>query len=147
MKPKAFAGRLPDEKKKGRAVPGSRKFTVSVLYHRRLRKSEGNHNNWGDLPKREYLLGNQRGFIQMTITYRHNPLGPRSQSSKYTYNPEAAEPDFEAEDFIDGTLQCGCCEEIIPGGETYFNIPGEGIFCESCTREKFGREAPYFYED
>ena len=60
------------------------------------------------------------------------------------YNPEAAEPD---EGLIDGTLQCECCEEIIPGGETYFDIPGEGLFCESCAVDKFGRCAPYFYED
>ena len=57
------------------------------------------------------------------------------------YNPEAAEPDF-----IDGTLQCECCEEIIPGGETYFDIPGEGIFCESCAIDRFARIAPYLSE-
>lgn len=65
------------------------------------------------------------------------------------YNPEAAEPD---ETFVDGVLQCECCEETIPGGETYFDIPGEGIFCESCAIEKFSRIAPYlsdsyFYGD
>lgn len=62
------------------------------------------------------------------------------------YNPEAAEPDFAREDFVDGTLQCECCEEIIPGGETYFDIPGEGIFCESCAIDRFARVAPYLSE-
>ena len=60
------------------------------------------------------------------------------------YNPEAAEPDFAREDFVDGTLQCERCEETIPGGKTYFDIPGEGIFCESCAIEKFSFCAPYF---
>ena len=78
----------------------------------------------------------------MTMFNKHRPVSGG-------YNPGAAEPD---EDLIDGTLQCECCEEIIPGGETYFDIPGEGIFCESCAIEKFGRCAPYlsdsdFYDD
>ena len=60
------------------------------------------------------------------------------------YNPEAAEPDFAREDFVDGTLQCERCEEIIPGGEIYFDIPGEGNFCESCARDRFSHVAPYF---
>lgn len=63
-----------------------------------------------------------------------------------SYNPEAAEPDFAREDFVDGALQCECCEETIPGGETYFDIPGEGILCESCTRDRFSRIAPYLSE-
>lgn len=77
----------------------------------------------------------------MTIKYRPISGG---------YNPEAAEPDFTSEDFVDGTLQCECCEETIPGGETYFDIPGEGILCESCTRDRFSHIAPYLsevYED
>ena len=66
------------------------------------------------------------------------------------YNPEAAEPDFAREDFVDGTLQCERCEEIIPGGKIYFSIPGEGNFCESCARDIFSHVAPYFsdvYDD
>lgn len=62
------------------------------------------------------------------------------------YNPEAAEPDFTREDFVDGVLVCECCEETIPGGETYFSIPGEGNFCESCARDRFSRIAPYLSE-
>ena len=62
------------------------------------------------------------------------------------YNPEAAEPDFGREDFVDGVLMCECCEETIPGGETYFSIPGVGNFCESCAIEKFSFIAPYLSE-
>ena len=77
---------------------------------------------------------------------------PKHRPVSGGYNPEAAEPDFAREDFIDGILQCVRCEGIIPGGEMYFDIPGEGIFCESCTIDKFGRCAPYlsdsdFYDD
>ena len=80
----------------------------------------------------------------------------------FSYNPEAAEPDFAREDFVDGTLQCECCEEIIPGGEIYFDIPHPDlllnpkrasaknrrtcILCESCTRDIFSHVAPYFSE-
>lgn len=67
----------------------------------------------------------------------------------FSYNPEAAEPKdthFTDEQWANGKLACSWCDEIIPGGETYFDIPGQGIFCESCARYKFGHEAPYYYD-
>lgn len=64
----------------------------------------------------------------------------------FSYNPEAAEPKDANERWANGKLACSDCDEIIPGGETYFDIPGVGIFCESCARYKFGHEAPYYYD-
>ena len=76
------------------------------------------------------------------------------------YNPEAAEPASAREDFVDGILQCECCDEIVPGGEIYFDIPHPDlllnpkrasaknrrtcILCESCARDRFSHVAPYF---
>lgn len=68
----------------------------------------------------------------------------------FSYNPEAAEPkdtQFTDEQWANGKLSCSWCDEIIPGGETYFDIPGQGIFCESCARDKFSHEAPYYDDD
>lgn len=73
------------------------------------------------------------------MTIKHRPVSGG-------YNPEAVEPDFAREDFVDGVLVCECCEETIPGGETYFSIPGEGNFCESCARDRFSHIAPYLSE-
>ena len=67
----------------------------------------------------------------------------------FSYNPEAAEPKdthFNDGQWANGKLACSWCDEIIPGGETYFDIPGQGILCESCTKYKFGHEAPYYYD-
>ena len=68
--------------------------------------------------------------------YKHRP-------APGGYNPEAAEPDFAREDFVGGVLTCECCEETIPGGETYFSVPGVGNFCESCAIDRFACIAPY----
>lgn len=75
--------------------------------------------------------------------YRH----PRPT---FSYNPETAEPQdtqFTDEQWANGKLACSWCDEIIPGGETYFDIPGQGIFCESCAKDKFSHEAPYYDDD
>lgn len=82
----------------------------------------------------------------MTYTPSHNTFS-------YSYNPEAAEPkdtQFNDEQWANGKIACSWCDEIIPGGETYFDIPDPThgrtqIFCESCARYKFGHEAPYYY--
>ena len=65
----------------------------------------------------------------------------------FSYNPEAAEPKDTDGRWTNGKLACSWCDEIIPGGETYFDIPGQGILCESCAKYKFGHEAPYYYDD
>ena len=68
----------------------------------------------------------------------------------FSYNPEAAEPkdtQFNDGQWTNGKLACSWCDEIIPGGEIYFDIPGQGILCESCAKYKFGHEAPYYYDD
>lgn len=91
----------------------------------------------------------------MTMSYKHRPISGG-------YNPEAVEPDFIKEDFVDGTLVCEFCEEIIPGGEIYFDIPHPDlllnpkrasaknrrtcILCESCARDRFSHIAPYLSE-
>lgn len=62
----------------------------------------------------------------------------------FSYNPEAAEPKDTDEQWTNGKLACSWCDEIIPGGETYFDIPGQGILCEGCTKDKFGHKAPYY---
>ena len=63
----------------------------------------------------------------------------------FSYNPEAAEP--KDTQWTNGKLACSWCDEIIPGGEIYFDIPGQGILCESCARDKFCHEAPYYDDD
>ena len=65
----------------------------------------------------------------------------------FSYNHEAAETKDTHEQWANGKLACSWCDEIIPGGETYFDIPGQGILCESCAKYKFGHEAPYYYGD
>ena len=65
----------------------------------------------------------------------------------FSYNPEAAEPKDTTTQWTNGKLACSWCDEIIPGGEIYFDIPGQGILCESCAKYKFGHEAPYYYDD
>ena len=59
---------------------------------------------------------------------------------------EPKDTQFNDGQWANGKLACSDCNEIIPGGETYFDIPGQGIFCESCARYKFGHEAPYYYD-
>ena len=78
---------------------------------------------------------------------RYNKHARSLNTASFSYNPEAAEPKDTNEQWTNGTLACSWCDEIIPGGETYFDIPGQGILCESCAKYKFGHEAPYYYDD
>lgn len=43
---------------------------------------------------------------------------------------------------VDGILVCEECEEIIPGGDPYFEI-NNCAYCECCARYRFERTAPY----
>ena len=79
------------------------------------------------------------------MTYNKHACSPVHRA--FSYNPEAAEPKDTNEQWTNGKLACSWCDEIIPGGETYFDIPGQGILCESCAKDKFGHKAPYYYED
>ena len=79
------------------------------------------------------------------MTYNKHACSPVHRA--FSYNPEAAEPKDTDELWTNGKLACSWCDEIIPGGETYFDIPGQGILCESCTKYKFGHKAPYYYDD
>ena len=79
------------------------------------------------------------------MTYNKHACSPVHRT--FSYNPEAAEPKDTNEQWTNGKLACSWCDEIIPGGETYFDIPGQGILCESCTKYKFGHKAPYYYDD
>ena len=79
------------------------------------------------------------------MTYNKHACSPAHRA--FSYNPEAAEPKDTYEQWTNGKLACSWCDEIIPGGETYFDIPGQGILCESCAKYKFGHEAPYYYGD
>ena len=79
------------------------------------------------------------------MTYNKHACSPVHRA--FSYNPEAAEPKDTDEQWTNGKLACSWCDEIIPGGETYFDIPGQGILCESCTKYKFGHKAPYYYDD
>ena len=79
------------------------------------------------------------------MTYNKHACSPVHRA--FSYNPEAAEPKDTNEQWTNGKLACSWCDEIIPGGETYFDIPGQGILCESCAKYKFGHEAPYYYDD
>ena len=78
------------------------------------------------------------------MTYNKHASSPVHRA--FSYNPEAAEPKDTNEQWTNGKLACSWCDEIIPGGETYFDIPGQGILCESCTKDKFGHKAPYYYD-
>ena len=78
------------------------------------------------------------------MTYNKHASSPVHRA--FSYNPEAAEPKDTNEQWTNGKLACSWCDEIIPGGETYFDIPGQGILCESCAKYKFGHEAPYYYD-
>ena len=60
--------------------------------------------------------------------------------SYYRYEPERSLEPPEPE--VDGILVCAECEEIIPGGDPYFEIAGRA-YCESCARYRFERTAPY----
>ena len=77
----------------------------------------------------------------MTYNKHAHPYG----TPAFSYNPEAAEPKDTDGQWANGKLACSWCDEIIPGGETYFDIPGQGILCESCAKYKFGHKAPYYY--
>ena len=77
----------------------------------------------------------------------YNKHARHYSTPSFSYNPEAAEPKDTHEQWTNGKLACSWCDEIIPGGETYFDIPGQGILCESCAKYKFGHEAPYYYGD
>ena len=76
------------------------------------------------------------------MTYNKHACSPVHRA--FSYNPEAAEPKDTHEQWTNGKLACSWCDEIIPGGETYFDIPGQGILCESCAKYKFGHKAPYY---
>ena len=56
------------------------------------------------------------------------------------YEPERSLEPPEPE--VDGILMCTMCEEIIPGGDPYFEIGG-CVYCECCARDRFERTAPY----
>ena len=79
------------------------------------------------------------------MTYNKHACSPVHRA--FSYNPEAAEPKDTDEQWTNGKLACSWCDEIIPGGKTYFDIPGQGILCEGCAKYKFGHEAPYYYDD
>lgn len=56
------------------------------------------------------------------------------------YEPERSlEP---PEPMVDGILVCAHCEEIIPGGESYFEISGHN-YCIDCAEYLFKHIAPY----
>ena len=77
----------------------------------------------------------------------YNKPARHYSTPSFSYNPKAAEPKdthFNDGQWTNGKLACSWCDEIIPGGETYFDIPGQGILCESCAKYKFGHKAPYY---
>ena len=76
------------------------------------------------------------------MTYNKHACSPVHRA--FSYNPEAAEAKDTDEQWTNGKLACSWCDKIIPGGETYFDIPGQGILCESCAKDKFGHKAPYY---
>lgn len=60
----------------------------------------------------------------------------------YYYYREPERPLELPEPEVDGILVCEECEEVIPGGDPYFEIEGHA-YCECCARYRFGHTAPY----
>lgn len=62
--------------------------------------------------------------------------------SHYYKDPEL--PIDPPEPKVDGVLTCCDCEEIIPGGEDYYEVDGN-YYCEACMQNHI-RVAPYAEE-